>query len=105
MIESISESTVLVAIGAASNLSGTINSVREIIAIAHGFDAEVVVDAVHFAPHSLIDVEDIGCDSYSAPPTSSLAPIRGFFGVRGAGWRSFLSQSFEYRQRKSHSDG
>ena len=34
---SISESTVLVAVGAASNLSGTINNVRELVGIAHGF--------------------------------------------------------------------
>ena len=77
VIESISESTVLVAIGAASNLSGTINSVREIIAIAHGFDAEVVVDAVHFAPHSLIDVEDIGCDFLLCSPYKFFGPHQG----------------------------
>ena len=75
--ESISESTVLVAIGAASNLSGTINNVRELIGIAHGFGAEVVVDAVHYAPHSLIDVEDIGCDFLLCSPYKFFGPHQG----------------------------
>ena len=75
--ESISESTVLVAIGAASNLSGTINNLRELIGIAHNFGAEVVVDAVHFAPHSLIDVEDIGCDFLLCSPYKFFGPHQG----------------------------
>ena len=49
LIENITENTVLVALGAASNLSGTINDVRKIADIAHQFGAEVVVDAVHYA--------------------------------------------------------
>ena len=82
--ESISESTVLVAIGAASNLSGTINNLRELIGIAHNFGAEVVVDAVHFAPHSLIDVEDIGCDFLLCSPYKFFGPHQGIlWGRRG----------------------
>ena len=60
--ESINESTVMVAIGAASNFSGTINDVRGICSKAHSVGAEVFVDAVHYAPHALIDVRDMGCD-------------------------------------------
>ena len=59
---SINESTVLVAIGAASNLSGTINDVAGICRKAHEVGAEVFVDAVHYAPHSLVDVKQTGCD-------------------------------------------
>ena len=82
--ESISESTVLVAIGAASNLSGTINNLRELVGIAHSFGAEVVVDAVHFAPHSLIDVEDIGCDFLLCSPYKFFGPHQGIlWGRRG----------------------
>ena len=84
LAESISESTVLVAIGAASNLSGTINNLRELIGIAHSFGAEVVVDAVHFAPHSLIDVEDIGCDFLLCSPYKFFGPHQGIlWGRRG----------------------
>ena len=60
--ESINESTVMVAIGAASNFSGTINDVRGICSKANSVGAEVFVDAVHYAPHALIDVRDMGCD-------------------------------------------
>ena len=60
--ESINENTVMVAIGAASNFSGTINDVKGICSKAHSIDAEVFVDAVHYAPHGLIDVGAMGCD-------------------------------------------
>ncbi len=59
---SINENTVLVAIGAASNFSGTINDVKGICDKAHSVGAEVFVDAVHYAPHGLIDVAEMGCD-------------------------------------------
>ena len=60
--ENINKKTVLVAIGAASNFSGTINDVKGICSKAKAVGAEVFVDAVHFAPHSLIDVIELGCD-------------------------------------------
>ena len=82
--EAITERTVLVAIGAASNLSGTINDVRKIIEIAHGVGAEVVVDAVHFAPHSLIDVSEMGCDFLLCSPYKFFGPHQGIlWGKRG----------------------
>ena len=52
----------MVAIGAASNFSGTINEVEMICRLAHERGAEVFVDAVHYAPHGLIDVREWGCD-------------------------------------------
>jgi cysteine desulfurase family protein (TIGR01976 family) len=54
--------TRLVAVGAASNLVGTIHPIGEIAAIAHAAGAELFVDAVHLAPHRLIDVAAWGCD-------------------------------------------
>jgi cysteine desulfurase family protein (TIGR01976 family) len=54
--------TKVVAIGYASNAVGTINPVKEIIRLAHSFGALVYVDAVHYAPHGLIDVADLDCD-------------------------------------------
>jgi len=59
---SINDNTVLVAVGAASNLSGTINDVASICEKAHSVGAEVFVDAVHYAPHLLVDVNKMGCD-------------------------------------------
>src|SRR5437773_9098765 len=54
--------TKLVAIGAASNALGTINDVKRAGEMAHHIGAKVVVDAVHYAPHQLIDVHDWNCD-------------------------------------------
>jgi cysteine desulfurase family protein (TIGR01976 family) len=52
----------LVAIGAASNALGTINDVKRAGEMAHCIGAKVFVDAVHYAPHQLIDVRDWNCD-------------------------------------------
>lgn len=52
----------LVAVGYASNALGTINPVKEIIEMAHAHGALVYIDAVHYAPHAPIDVQDLGCD-------------------------------------------
>jgi len=54
--------TKLVAIGAASNALGTINDVRRAAKMAHSLGAQIFVDAVHYAPHGLIDVQDWDCD-------------------------------------------
>src|SRR6266700_2900292 len=54
--------TKLVAIGAASNALGTINHVRRAAKMAHSSGAQIFVDAVHYAPHGLIDVRDWNCD-------------------------------------------
>ena len=54
--------TKLVAIGAASNAIGTINDVKRAGEMAHHIGAKVFVDAVHYAPHQLIDVRDWNCD-------------------------------------------
>ncbi len=54
--------TKLVAIGAASNALGTINDVKHAGEMAHSLGAKVFVDAVHYAPHELIDVRDWNCD-------------------------------------------
>jgi cysteine desulfurase family protein (TIGR01976 family) len=52
----------LVAFGYASNAVGTINPVHRITKMAHDAGALVYVDAVQYAPHGPIDVQDIGCD-------------------------------------------
>jgi len=54
--------TKLVAIGAASNALGTINDVKRAGDMAHSLGAKIFVDAVHYAPHELVDVRDWNCD-------------------------------------------
>jgi cysteine desulfurase family protein (TIGR01976 family) len=58
----LNERTKLVAIGAASNALGTINDVRRAAEMAHSLGAQIFVDAVHYAPHELIDVREWNCD-------------------------------------------
>jgi cysteine desulfurase family protein (TIGR01976 family) len=54
--------TRLLAIGAASNALGTKSDVRRAADLAHAAGALVFVDAVHFAPHALVDVGALGAD-------------------------------------------
>jgi cysteine desulfurase family protein (TIGR01976 family) len=58
----LSPRTRLVAIGAASNALGTVNDVAAIAKLARSAGALVFVDAVHYAPHAVIDVKAWGCD-------------------------------------------
>ena len=52
----------VVAVGYASNMVGTINPVEEITKLAHRAGALMFVDAVHCAPHGLLDVKALDCD-------------------------------------------
>ena len=52
----------LLAIGAASNALGTITDVARAARLAHVAGALIFVDAVHFAPHELVDVRPLACD-------------------------------------------
>jgi cysteine desulfurase family protein (TIGR01976 family) len=52
----------LLAVGYASNALGTINPVEQIVQMAHAAGTLVYVDAVHYAPHGPIDVQQLGCD-------------------------------------------
>ncbi len=54
--------TRVVAFGCASNALGTINPVREIIRRAHAAGALTYLDAVHYAPHGLLDVTELDTD-------------------------------------------
>jgi cysteine desulfurase family protein (TIGR01976 family) len=54
--------TRLLAIGGASNALGTKSDVRRAADLAHAKGALVFVDAVHYAPHALVDVSALGAD-------------------------------------------
>lgn len=58
----ITSRTKVVALGYASNATGTINDVRRAVDLGHAVGAWVYVDSVHYAPHGPIDVQEIGCD-------------------------------------------
>ena len=69
--------TRLVAIGAASNALGTVTDVTRACAMAHDAGALAYVDAVHFAPHQLVDVAAIGCDFLACSSYKFYGPHAG----------------------------
>ena len=52
----------LLAVGYASNSLGTINPVKKIVKMAHEAGASVYIDAVQYAPHGPIDVQELACE-------------------------------------------
>ncbi|MFT5006445.1 MAG: cysteine desulfurase family protein (TIGR01976 family) [Paracoccaceae bacterium] len=58
----LSERTKLVSLNYASNLTGAINNIAALTAVAQDAGALVYVDAVQLAPHHLVDVQKLGCD-------------------------------------------
>jgi len=69
--------TKLLAIGAASNALGTINDVTRAGRLAHDVGATVFVDAVHYAPHTLVDVRAFDCDFLACSPYKFYGPHTG----------------------------
>ena len=60
--QKITAKTKLVAIGAASNALGTKPDVRKVASLARAKGALVYVDAVHYAPHTLVDAQWLDAD-------------------------------------------
>jgi cysteine desulfurase family protein (TIGR01976 family) len=73
----LNEKTRLVAVGYASNSVGTINPVAEITRLAHAAGAMIYIDAVHYAPHGLIDVKALDCDFLVCSPYKFFGPHMG----------------------------
>jgi len=73
----LNEKTKLVAVGYASNAVGTINPVAEITKLAHAAGSLVYIDAVHYAPHGLIDVKALDCDFLVCSPYKFFGPHMG----------------------------
>jgi cysteine desulfurase family protein (TIGR01976 family) len=69
--------TRLLAIGAASNALGTVVDVASAARLAHAAGALVFVDAVHYAPHRLIDVSALGADLLACSPYKFYGPHLG----------------------------
>ena len=91
----ITDSTRLVAVGAASNLSGSINPVTEITQAAHRVGALVFVDAVHLAPHRLLNVEAWDCDLLACSAYKFFGPHVGLLWGR----RNLLESLKAYKLR------
>jgi selenocysteine lyase/cysteine desulfurase len=62
LARAVNRRTRLLAIGAASNALGTVTDVAAAARLAHDAGALIFVDAVHYAPHVLVDVRALDCD-------------------------------------------
>ena len=79
----IRRSTRLVAVGWAANAVGTINNVKEAVSLAHDAGAMTFIDAVHYAPHGLIDVKALDTDFLACSSYKFFGPHQGIlFGKR-----------------------
>lgn len=80
----LSDRTRLVAVGCASNATGTINPVQDICRWAQEAGAQTFLDAVHYAPHALVDVQQFGCDFLACSAYKFFGPHVGvIWGKRG----------------------
>jgi cysteine desulfurase/selenocysteine lyase len=61
----LSQRTKIVAIAHVSNALGTLNPVKEIVALAHARGVAVLVDGAQAAPRLRVDVRDLDCDFYT----------------------------------------
>jgi cysteine desulfurase/selenocysteine lyase len=61
----LSPRTKLVSITHVSNVLGTVNPVKDIIKTAHEHGIPVLIDGAQSAPHTKIDVQELGCDFFA----------------------------------------
>ncbi|MHA2248715.1 MAG: aminotransferase class V-fold PLP-dependent enzyme [Candidatus Kariarchaeaceae archaeon] len=64
-IDTLDKHTEILALTIASNVSGEIAPIREIVKVAHENDTLVVADAAQLAPHERIDIQQMGIDFLS----------------------------------------
>lgn len=64
----------LVACAHVSNLTGTVNPVKEIVSLAHRYGAEVLIDGAQGILHQPVDVADMDCDYYCFSGHKMLGP-------------------------------
>jgi cysteine desulfurase family protein (TIGR01976 family) len=96
----LTDRTKLVALSYASNLTGSINRVAELVAIARDAGALTYVDAVQFAPHGAVDVQALGCDFLVCSAYKFFGPHLGILWGR----RAVLDGLQPYKCRCSSND-
>ncbi|WNZ27374.1 cysteine desulfurase-like protein [Leptolyngbya sp. NK1-12] len=95
LAQNITERTKLVAIGYASNAVGTINNVAQAVRLARAVGAWVFVDAVHYAPHGLINVRSLDCDFLTCSAYKFFGPHVGILYAK----REHLARLRPYKPR------
>jgi len=72
----------IVSIAHISNTLGTVNPIKDMIAMAHKYDIPVVIDGAQSMAHQVIDVQDLDCDFYVFSGHKMYAPM-GIGGLYG----------------------
>jgi cysteine desulfurase family protein (TIGR01976 family) len=96
----LTERTRLLAMGMASNCTGTISDVKRFAAQAKAVGAIVYLDAVQFAPHHAIDVQTLGADFVVSSAYKWFGPHQGILWGR----EDLLKQTFGYKVRPAGDD-
>jgi cysteine desulfurase family protein (TIGR01976 family) len=96
----IDDSTRLVALTGCSNAFGSLVDVRRVAAAARRVGALSFVDAVHFAPHMRIDVDELGVDVLVCSAYKFYGPHVGILWGR----RTVLEQVMPYKVRPAPAD-
>jgi cysteine desulfurase family protein (TIGR01976 family) len=96
----LTERTKLVALGFASNCTGTVNDVKHFAAQAKDAGALVYVDAVQYAPHLSIDVQSLGADFVVSSAYKWFGPHQGVLWGR----KDLLEETFAYKLRPAGDD-
>jgi len=87
--------TRLLAMGMASNCTGTINDAKRFTAEAKAAGAIVYLDAVQYAPHLAVDVHELGADFVVSSAYKWFGPHQGILWGREA----LLHETFGYKVR------
>ena len=96
----LSEKTKLLAMGMASNCTGTVHDVKRFAAQARAAGAIVYLDAVQYAPHYAIDVQDLGADIVVSSAYKWFGPHQGILWGR----EDLLKRTFGYKVRPAGED-
>ncbi len=94
LVPLVSSTTRLVACTLASNAIGSIVDVAAAAGVAHTAGAEIFLDAVHYGPHGLIDVQALDCDYLVCSGYKIFSPHMGFLWGR----RELLEQLPTFRE-------
>ena len=78
LVPLVSDATRVVACTLTSNALGSIVDVAKAAKVAHAAGAEIFLDAVHYGPHGLIDVQTLDCDYLVCSGYKIFSPHMGF---------------------------
>ena len=71
----LNKKTGLIAITHVSNALGTVNPIKKIIDLAHGFDVPVLIDGAQGISHFKVDVSELDCDFYCFSAHKMFGPM------------------------------